>query len=120
MKPGRVCSEPGDDSNQRLGPFPIRRLGSDKCGSRHEKIEQKESSAGTGRSSRTSDADRRRRQASRFARILKLLELLQGRARYSIAQLAAEVGCSTRTVQRDLNVLEIAGVTNYHDREWGC
>ena len=56
------------------------------------------------------DKDRRLRQASRFARILTLLELLQSRVRYDAGSLARELKVSRRTVQRDLDVLELAGI----------
>ena len=56
------------------------------------------------------DADRRLRQAVRFARILKLLELLQGRDRHDTVSLATGLEVSRRTVLRDLDVLRLAGV----------
>src|SRR5260221_196321 len=59
---------------------------------------------------RLSDKDRRQRQAARFARILPLLELLQSRVRHKAGSLARELGVSSRTVQRDLDVLELAGI----------
>ncbi len=57
-----------------------------------------------------SDSDRRLRQAARFARVLRVLELIQSRGRYDINGLARELECSERTIFRDLNVLELAGV----------
>jgi len=56
------------------------------------------------------DADRRLRQAVRFARILKLLELLQGRDRHDTVSLAKELEVSRRTILRDIDVLRLAGV----------
>ena len=56
------------------------------------------------------DADRRLRQAVRFARILKLLELLQGRDRHDTVSLATGLEVSRRTVLRDIDVLRLAGV----------
>lgn len=67
-----------------------------------------------------SDADRRLRQADRLARVLRLLELIQGRGRYNAPALAAEQECSVRTVHRDLEVLELAGVPWFFDRDQDC
>ncbi len=69
---------------------------------------------------RRSDSQRREKQASRFARIFKLLELLQCRGRYDAAGLAAELATTNRTVHRDLKVLELAGVPCDYDRTQGC
>jgi len=66
------------------------------------------------------DSERRLRQAGRLARILRVLELIQGRGRYSVKDIAAELECSERTVFRDLAVLQMAGVPYYHDREAQC
>jgi predicted DNA-binding transcriptional regulator YafY len=66
------------------------------------------------------DHERRLRQATHLARVLKVLELIQGRGRYGIKELAAELECSERTVFRDLTVLQLAGVPYYHDREAGA
>jgi predicted DNA-binding transcriptional regulator YafY len=64
---------------------------------------------------RRSDGDRRLKQAMRFARALKVLQLIQGRGRYNVNTLAAELECSTRTIHRDLQVLEFAGVPWFYD-----
>ena len=66
---------------------------------------------------RRPDPDRRLRQAGRFARILRVLEMIQGKARYGIKEIAAELEVSERTVFRDLNVLELAGVPWFYDQE---
>jgi len=66
---------------------------------------------------RRPDSDRRLRQASRFARILRVLEMIQGRARYGVKEIAAELEVSERTIFRDLNVLELAGVPWFHDQD---
>ncbi len=55
------------------------------------------------------------RQAVRFARILKLLELLHGRDRNDMASLAAALEVGRRTVQRDIDVLRLAGVGLEYD-----
>lgn len=66
------------------------------------------------------DADRRVRQNARIARVLKVLNLLQGRGRWNSREIAREIGCSERTVYRDLNVLEFAGVPWYFDEDQQC
>src|SRR5262245_27622388 len=69
---------------------------------------------------RRRDPERRLRQAERLARVLRVLQLIQGRGRYDAAALAAEQECSVRTVFRDLTVLELAGVPWYFDNEQDC
>jgi predicted DNA-binding transcriptional regulator YafY len=69
---------------------------------------------------RRPDSERRLRQASRFARVLRVLELIQGRGRYDIKNLAYELECSERTIFRDLNVLELAGVPWFYDEAERC
>lgn len=59
------------------------------------------------------DRDRRVRQSERLARILRLLNLIQSRGRWDRQGLAEELQCSERTVYRDLQVLEFAGVPFY-------
>ncbi|HVA49705.1 MAG TPA: hypothetical protein VNH11_25285 [Pirellulales bacterium] len=44
------------------------------------------------------DAERRTKQAEKFLRMLKLLELLAGRGRRTPQSLARELGCSQREV----------------------
>jgi predicted DNA-binding transcriptional regulator YafY len=62
-------------------------------------------------------ADWRRRvcQAERLANVLKMLELIQGRGLLTTKALAAELGCSERTVYRYRAVLEYAGVPWYRE-----
>lgn len=59
---------------------------------------------------KTSDADRRLRQADRLARVLRVLQLIQGRGCYDAEAIARELEVSERTVYRDLAVLELAGI----------
>jgi predicted DNA-binding transcriptional regulator YafY len=66
------------------------------------------------------DADRRVRQCERLARVLRLLRLLLGHGRWDAAALARELGCSTRTLFRDLNALTAAGVPVRYDRRSEC
>ena len=67
-----------------------------------------------------SDADRRIRQSDRIARIFRVLQLIQGRGRWNTKEIAAEIECSERTVYRDLQVLEMAGVPYYFAEEENC
>lgn len=60
-----------------------------------------------------SDRDRRVRQADRLARVLRVLELIQGRGNWTTKAIADEIECSERTVYRDLDVLKFAGIP-YH------
>lgn len=66
---------------------------------------------------RNSDGDRRARQAYRLARVMRVLDLIHGRVRCGVKEIAAELECSERTVFRDLAVLELAGVPWYYDQE---
>ena len=43
--------------------------------------------------------------------------MIQGRARYGVKEIATELECSERTIFRDLNVLELAGVPWFYDEE---
>jgi len=47
--------------------------------------------------------------------VLRVLQLVQGRGRWTARGLAAELACSERTVYRDLQVLEVAGIPWYFD-----
>ncbi len=67
-----------------------------------------------------SDADRRVRQSHRLARVLQVLQLIQSRGRWNARAIAAELECSERTVFRDLQVLEVAGVPWYVDEQDRC
>jgi predicted DNA-binding transcriptional regulator YafY len=61
------------------------------------------------------DRDRRVRQNARVARILSVLNLIQSRGRWTARAIAEELESSERTVYRDLQVLEFAGVPWYRD-----
>ncbi|MCA9235861.1 MAG: HTH domain-containing protein [Planctomycetales bacterium] len=64
-----------------------------------------------------SDADRRVRQCERVARSLKVLQCIMGPGRWDAEALAQECECSTRTIQRHLQVLAMAGVPFRYDPE---
>jgi predicted DNA-binding transcriptional regulator YafY len=66
------------------------------------------------------DADRRVRQCERLARVLRLLRLLLGHGRWNADALARELGCSVRTLFRDLNALTMSGVPVRYDRQSEC
>ena len=61
------------------------------------------------------DAERRIRQSDRLARVLRLLQLLQGPGRWNAQTLASKLECSERTVYRDLQTLSTAGIPWYFD-----
>jgi predicted DNA-binding transcriptional regulator YafY len=63
-----------------------------------------------------SDADRRTRQCERYARLLRITRLVMGHGRWGPNDLAREVGCSVRTVHRDIQVLSMSGLPVYWDK----
>lgn len=63
------------------------------------------------------DRDRRIRQADRIGRILRVLELIQSRGRWTTRAIAEEIECSERTVYRDLDALRFAGIPYYREGE---
>jgi predicted DNA-binding transcriptional regulator YafY len=67
-----------------------------------------------------SDAERRTRQSVRLARVLRLLQLIQQRRSWNVKMLARELEFSERTVFRDLQVLQLAGVPWYFDQQAQC
>lgn len=68
---------------------------------------------------RRPDRDRRVRQADRMARVLRVLEFIQTRGRWTTKAIAEELECSERTVYRDLEVLAFAGVPFFKDEPQG-
>jgi proteasome accessory factor B len=56
---------------------------------------------------------------SRLHRVLKIITLLQTRRHWGPEELAQELDVSRRTVYRDLNMLELAGIPFYFDRAKG-
>src|SRR4051812_27185908 len=68
-----------------------------------------------------SESDRRARQSQRIGRALRLLCLIQERhGRWDLPSLARELGCSTKTIQRDLLALEEAHIPFYFDKQKCC
>ena len=57
--------------------------------------------------------------ASRLHRVLKIITLLQTKRRYGPQDLARELEVSKRTIYRDMNMLELAGIPFYFDRQTG-
>lgn len=68
---------------------------------------------------RRTDGDRRTRQSERLARVLRVLQLIQGRGRWNAVAIAEELNCSERTVFRDLQVLRFAGIPWELDEKQG-
>jgi len=58
-------------------------------------------------------------EVGRLHRVLKIITLLQGRRFYNANELAAECSVSRRTVHRDLNMIEKAGIPFFYDRQSG-
>lgn len=63
------------------------------------------------------DRDRRVRQADRLGRILNVLRLIQSRGKWNAKSIASELEVTERTVYRDLQALEFAGVPWFYDAE---
>ena len=61
------------------------------------------------------DAQRRIRQSDRLARVLRLLQLIQGPGNWNAPAIAKKLDCSERTVYRDLQTLTAAGIPWYFD-----
>jgi proteasome accessory factor B len=57
---------------------------------------------------------------SRIHRLLKILTLIQGESGWTAQALADECGTSTRTIYRDLRMLEGAGIPYFFDEEKNC
>ncbi|MGH7138744.1 MAG: hypothetical protein ACREHD_23605, partial [Pirellulales bacterium] len=66
-----------------------------------------------------SDAERRTKQAEKFLRLFRLLELLSGRRRWNPQELAREIRCSQRELYRHIEVLGLAGIHVEFDRQVG-
>jgi DeoR/GlpR family transcriptional regulator of sugar metabolism len=64
------------------------------------------------------DADRRVRQCERFARLIRIAQLLLGHGRWGPDDLAKEICCSVRTIYRDITTLSMAGIPIHFDK--GC
>lgn len=58
-------------------------------------------------------------RVSRIHRLLRLVTLLQREGSFSVGDLAEELQVSRRTVFRDLNMLEMAHIPYYYDRDRG-
>ena len=56
---------------------------------------------------------------SRLHRVLKIITLLQGRRQLRPDDLARELEVSKRTIYRDMNMLELAGIPFYFDHDHG-
>lgn len=56
---------------------------------------------------------------SRLHRVLRLLTILQSGSSPTVTELVDELGISRRTLYRDLNILEAAGIPYYHEADKG-
>jgi predicted DNA-binding transcriptional regulator YafY len=63
------------------------------------------------------DAERRRRQCAKFARLIRIARLVTGNGRWGPEDLAQEIECSTRTIYRDVEILSAAGIPVFFDKE---
>ena len=80
-----------------------------------KKRQAKKAAESKGQIPQRPDRDRRVNQAARLASVLKILELIQSRGRWTTKALAEELDCSERTVYRYLDVLKFAGVPFYRE-----
>ena len=62
----------------------------------------------------------RAQQAGRLFEMMKLVELLLGRGKWTTKTLAAELERSEKTIRRRLEVLSMAGVAHYYDSHEKC
>lgn len=64
------------------------------------------------------DAERRARQCERIGRVLRVLQLVLSRGgSWDANAIATELEVSERTVYRDIQTLQMAGVPIYHDEQ---
>lgn len=63
------------------------------------------------------DAERRIRQCERFARLIRITQLLLGHGRWGPDDLAKEIECSPRTIYRDIQTLSMAGIPIHFDKD---
>ena len=57
---------------------------------------------------------------ARLHRILKIISLIQGQKGWNVSRLAAECGVTQRSIYRDLELLEGAGIPYFYDTEHKC
>ena len=57
---------------------------------------------------------------ARLHRILKIISLIQGQKGWNVKRLAAECGVTQRTIYRDLELLEGAGIPYFYDPQLKC
>lgn len=86
----------------------------------NRKSKTKDTNVPSSNSNQRSDRDRRVRQNERMARVLGVLNLIQSRGRWNVKGIAEELGCSERTIYRDLEVLAFAGIPWYFDEQEQC
>ena len=57
---------------------------------------------------------------ARIARVLRVLELIQSRGRWNMKAIVQELEYSERTIYRDLQLLELAGIPWFFDEHEQC
>jgi predicted DNA-binding transcriptional regulator YafY len=85
----------------------------------HKNVPAKKLTAGTEIRKR-SEQDRRAQQAGRLFEMMKLVELLLGRGKWTARTLGDELERSEKTIRRRLEVLSMAGVAHYYDSHEKC
>lgn len=67
-----------------------------------------------------SDSDSRIKQADRSAKMIRVMQLVQGNGRWDGQALAKEFECAKRTIERYITTLEFSGVPIYYDKTEKC
>src|ERR1035437_3365314 len=57
------------------------------------------------------------REYVRCHRVVRILQLIQGQDGWTAADLARECGVNKRTIHRDLQLLQVAGIPLFYDEE---
>lgn len=74
----------------------------------------------SGRGGRVALASAPRADYARLHRVIKILSLIQGQTGWDVKRLAGECGVQPRTIYRDLNMLQGAGIPYFYDTKLRC